>query len=417
MNRVFYVLLALIFLHLIAPVANAAINRDPIGVNVSANRPMSLGVRFASSDGTRFTSDQALFCFRQLASGQCDPSAILGRLSRSRDRGSTTVPVTGISDVMTIPYSVIRSTLSIAQNVDFSDFYYVRRFLPESGGDLGAGVNQPVYQKVTCHLAGPARIPLSLTSVRLFSTEPGHDNLTVIRLDSENLNKGQAFARLEHTGTGYIEGWWEVRLPGEAPLSDSDRLPQAALAPAERGLQKHYRRVKRFRAQATTAGHLLLDGPTYLDLPRSLSGRHELLLRISSGRGRENRARLAVEGEPLNLFSGAVAAFALPSLEYHVPVRLAVRQGAEQSDDRATLYREDDGSGERWRLVWRSFSDPSLVVQLTVGNAVPLLVSARERMLEIPPDIAALLPEEAVAINLLDSSGQQVGSIAVSVRP
>ena len=67
----------------------ADVLRDPIGVNVSAAKPMSLTVRFATSDGALFTSDQALFCFRQLANGQCDPSAILGQLPSNRDRGST----------------------------------------------------------------------------------------------------------------------------------------------------------------------------------------------------------------------------------------------------------------------------------------------------------------------------------------
>ncbi len=378
---------------------------------------MSLGVRFASSDGTRFTSDQALFCYRQLPSGQCDPSAILGRLARNRDRGSTDEFVTRISDVMTIPYSVIRSSLAIAQDVDFSDFYYVRRFTPEPGGDLGAGVDQPVYQKVTCHLAGPARVPLSLVSVRVFAEEPADDNLTVVRLGQENLNSGRTFAQLEYTGTGFIEGWWEVRQPGDVPLSESDRLPQAALAPDERGLQQRYRRIKRFRAQATTAGWLTIEGPSYRELPHALSGRHELLLRIAAGRGRENRARLEVEGEPLNLFSGAVAAFRLPSMEYHVPVRLAAQYTTEKGDYRASLYRSDESGTAQWRLVWRSVADPSLVVQLKVGGAKPALAPARDRVLAVPPEIAVLLPAESVQMNLLDSSGRQVGSMAVNISP
>ena len=66
--RVRYLLL-LIGLSIVAGHVHAEIVRDPIGVNVSAARPMSLTVRFADSNNGLFTSDQALFCYRQLANG------------------------------------------------------------------------------------------------------------------------------------------------------------------------------------------------------------------------------------------------------------------------------------------------------------------------------------------------------------
>ena len=145
------------------------------------------------------------------------------------------------------PYSVIRSTLSIAQQVDFSDFFYVRRFIPAPGADLGAGVDQVVYQKVTCHLAGPARIPLSLTRVSLFAREPYRDDpVKLIRLNKDNLENGKIYATIDHTGTGTIEGWWEIRRPGDPAIREFDLLPQAALPPAQRGLQHRYFRLKRF---------------------------------------------------------------------------------------------------------------------------------------------------------------------------
>lgn len=413
-----FALACLLVVAFAAPAASeAAIQRDPIGVNVSASRPMSLTVRFASTDGTRFTSDQALFCYRQLPDGRCDPGAMLGRLSRSRDRGSTSTPTTRITDVMTIPYSVIRSTLAIAQDVDFSDFYYVRRFVPEAGGDLGAGPDQPVYQKVTCHLAGPARVPLSLTRVQLSAREAGRDGpQKLVRLDADNLSSGQVFAEIEYTGTGFIEGWWEVRQPGEQPLSASDRLPRAALPADQRALQRRYRRVKRFRAQATTAGLVRLAGPTYAELPRSLSGRHELLLRVAAGRGRENRARLAVDGEPLNLFSGGVAGFALPHLEYHVPTGLAARPGAAD-EAAATLYRLPREQGGGWRLVWRDVRERASVLRLTVGEAPALLLPAAARDVGLPSALAEALPDAPAQLVLLDAAGQSLGSLSLRVQP
>lgn len=366
----------------------AEILRDPIGVNVSAARPMSLTVRFADSNNGLFTSDQALFCYRQLANGQCDPSAILGRLPASQDRGSTSVPTSRITDVMTIPYSVIRSALSIAQGVDFSDFFYIRRFVPAPGVDLGAGVGQPVYQKVTCHFAGPARVPLSLTKVSVFGREDQRDEaVRLIRLSDDNLNSGQVVASIEHTGTGFLEGWWEVRRPGEPEISAIDLIPEAALEPSERGTQTRYQRIQRFRVQATTAGVVIINGPEYSKLPRDITGRHDILLRIAAGSGRENRARLDIAGEPLFLFSGGVAAFRLPSLEYHVPVALATDR---VSTALSIWLIKPTTDQENQKLAWNGSGFTDEVAQLDFPGERRLIAPARDGVIVIPNDWPAV---------------------------
>lgn len=388
-----------------ASLASADILRDPIGVNVSAARPMSLTVRFATSDGAKFTTDQALFCFKQLANGQCDPSAILGRLPKSRDLGSTNVPTSRITDVMTIPYSVIRSTLAIAQQVDFSDFFYVRRFVPEPGADIGAGINQVVYQKVTCHLAGPARVPLSLTKVSLFAREDfRNDPVKLIRLSKDNLSNGQLYATVEHTGTGTIEGWWEIRRPGEPSIREIDLLPQAALPPSERGLQNRYYRLKRFRGKATTAGLVVIEGPKYSELPTEISGRHDILLRFSAGRGRENRARLNITGEPANVFSGAVAGFRIPFLEYHVPVNIA-DQTAE-SNLASRLFQSEDSNGTNsWKLAWRVLQQQDLVLRFKINRQVKGIAPATDGFMHIPDDWLKLEENPDLHIELVGPDG------------
>jgi hypothetical protein len=387
-------------------VAGAEIARDPIGVNVSAARPMSLTVRFASTDGTQFTTDQALFCFRQLANGACDPAAILGRLPKSRDRASTSVPTTRITDVMTIPYSVIRSTLAIAQQVDFSDFFYIRRFVPVPGGDLGAGVNQPVYQKVTCHLAGPARVPLSLTRVALFARESHKDDaVKLIRINEDNLDDGRVYATVEHTGTGTIEGWWEVRRPGEPAIREFDLLPEAALEPADRGRQRRYHRLRRFRGKATTAGYVLIEGPSYAELPRDITGRHDLLLRFEAGRGRENRARLNVAGEPLNVFSGAVAGFRIPVLEYHVPVDLASQSASNELLGRLTQTTNDDGEPV-WMLAWRAPARDGLVLRFKVNEEVKAMAPASDGYLQIDAEWLDAGDAPVLEADLIGSDGK-----------
>ena len=392
-------LLLLIGLSIVAGHVHAEIVRDPIGVNVSAARPMSLTVRFADSNNGLFTSDQALFCYRQLANGQCDPSTLLGRLPASQDRGSTSVPTSRITDVMTIPYSVIRSALAIAQGVDFSDFFYVRRFVPAPGVDLGAGVGQPVYQKVTCHFAGPARIPLSLTKVSVFGREIHRDDaVRVIRLSDDNLSSGQVVAAIEHTGTGFIEGWWEVRRPGEPEISDIDLIPEAALEPSERGAQTRYLRIQRFRVQATTAGIAIINGPEYSRLPRDITGRHDILLRIAASTGRENRSRLDIAGEPLFLFSGGVAAFRLPSLEYHVPVALA----SDRLTTELSVWLVDPASDdERRKLAWNGTGYTDEVAQLDYAGQRRLIVPARNGVMVIPDDWPVVQSTTGLVFSLL----------------
>ncbi len=393
----------------LAHTARADIQRDPIGVNVSAARPMSLTVRFADSNGALFTSDQALFCYRQLPNGQCDPATILGSLPRSRDLGSTNVPTSRITDVMTIPYSVIRSTLSIAQEVDFSDFFYVRRFIPAPGVDLGAGVDQVVYQKVTCHFAGPARVPLSLTKVSVFGRETFRDDpVRAIRLNQDNLGDGQIYAHVEHTGTGFIEGWWEIRHPGEAEIREVDRLPQAALAPAERGLQNRYFRLKRFRAHATTAGLVVIEGPRYDELPRKISGRHDILLRFPAGRGRENRARLSGTDEPLNVFSGVVAGFQIPVLEYHVPVELGSQ--ASSLAIRGRLLKPGGTENPVWKLAWQVPERDDLVVRLRIDEETKAIAPVATGVLVFPADWLDESDESLVRLDFVDSAGVLVHS-------
>ena len=392
--------------------SQAEVRRDPIGVNVVAAAPMSLTVRFADSNGALFTTTEAVFCYRLLSNGQCDPSAMLGRLPISQDRGSTTTPVSRITDVMTIPYSVIRSTLVRAQNVDFSDFYYVRRFSPVGNADLGAGPGADVYVRVTCHLAGPATVPLSLTRVSLAGYEPEHGRGTkLIRLNDNNLQTGQLRANVNYTGTGILEGWWEVRQPGDPELRDIDLLTEAALSSGQRGQQQRFLRLQRFRVQATTTGHVTIPGPLYRELPRNTSGRHEILLRFDATQGRENRARLAVDGEPLNLFSGAVAGFSLPVIEYINPAGLLDKNARHGLASR--LIADVDEHGARiWRLAWQPQSGSGHVIEFVAGTgagARSLLAPAAKGIVDFPAHWRDKLPQADMSVTLLGKDGRALG--------
>lgn len=396
---------------MVLPFTNAAadIIRDPIGVNVSAASPMSLTVRFADNQGTSFTTQEAEFCYRLLANGRCDPTALLGRLPAGRDLGSTQVPTSRITDVMTIPYSVIRSAVVRAQQVDYSDFFYVRRFTPVNGGDLGAGPGIDVFARVTCHLAGPATVPLSLTRVSVHGLEAEKEHpVKLIRLSSENIHAGRVEATVQHTGTGILEGWWEVRQPGDPELQSIDLLPQAALPPQQRAQQQRYRRVQPFRVTTTAIGKITIPGPDYNDLPRSSAGRHEILLRFAATQGRENRARLDVEGEPLNLFSGGVAGFAIPILEYVTPASL-LNEGAVGLLSSRLVADQDDSGRRVWRLAWVPQQQTGLVLEFVAtvgGRDYKTLTPANTGLLDFPSIWRQRLPQANMHVVLRDSNGQ-----------
>jgi len=398
---------------------NAEIVRDPIGVNVSASKPMSLTVRFADANGAQFITTQAVFCYKLLANGQCDPGTMLGKLPPTRDRGSTLTPTSSITDVMTIPYSVVRSAVVRAQQVDYSDFFYVRRFTPVNGADLGAGPGQDVYSRVTCHLAGPATIPLSLSAVSLYGKNaPGEAPDKLIRLDQSNVQTGRIEARVEYTGTGILEGWWEIRRPGDPPLQDIDLLPEAALPDAERGLRQRFTRIKRFRVRATAAGMVVIAGPRYADLPQNVSGRHEILLRFDATLGRENRARLNIPGERRNLFSGAVAGFKIRPLEYISPAGL--RETALGGRLRGRLMPVSGTDAEdSWHLVWKPQKDRGLALQLKIGSdqanseksEIPeetVVAPAHSGLLRLLPELSNSILAKGASIRLLGADGEPV---------
>jgi len=268
-----------------------------------------------------------------------------------------------------------------------------------------------VFARVTCHLAGPATVPLSLTQVSLYGMEPGHsEKVRVIRLNNHNLSQGRVEARVHHTGTGILEGWWEVRRPGDAGLQAIDLLPEAALAESERGMQQRFLRLQRFRVTASAEGTVVIPGPDYAALPQSISGRHEILLRFDATIGRENRARLPVEGESQNLFSGGVAGFTIPVLAYHTPV--ATSELPPDATLASRLIADVDSSGNKvWRLVWLPQLEEGLVLEFTaegIAGRHTVIAPADAGILELPSVWANRLPQPNMSVTLLDRSSQPV---------
>lgn len=394
---------------LVSMTANAAMIRNPTGVNVDASGPTSLTIRFTDSAGAAFTTTEALFCFALEADGRCAPGSILGRLPIPTDLSSGTDARRALTDVMTIPYSVTRRALSRAQQGEFSDFFYVRRFSPVGGADIGAGPGIDVYVPITCRLtAGIARSPLSLTRVHVYGEE-GQANVDLVRLSASNLESGRVVADVRVTGTGILSGWWEVRMPGDPEFDEVDLLPPASLPQIDRGRQQRFLRVKRFRVQVPLDGRIVLEGPAYSELPRARSGAHDVLLRFDVSQDREALSSLDVDGERQQLYSGAAAGFAIRPLEYYVPASMA-----KANDDLLSPYLQTvDGAA---LVAWVASASSDAVIEISVGEAEPfrMLVPASKGIAELPGHLA-LDASVPLYIRLFDREGRPM-SAAIAVR-
>ena len=364
MRRLFAFIALFVGLHV--PLAHAAMQRDPTGVNVSTSSPTTLVIRFADSAGAGFTTTDAFFCSVDPSGGaglananttSCEGAGgvVLGRLPLALDRGSSSSAKTSINDIMTIPMSVARRSVVQAREGQHSDFFYIRKFTPVGAANLGAGAGVPVLVVITCRLSGgTSRTPLSLTRVVLYGAESEQDDpVLLVRVTPENMRDGRIKADIDLTGTGVLSGWWEVRTPADPEIRTIDRYTEASLTETERNEQRRFQRVKRFRVNAPLSGRLTLQGPRYSELPQSSPGLYEIFLRVEATRDREAMSRLASAGGSTNLFSGAAAGFPLPILEYRIGVGEDSVAALSALAPRLVFDKRDDGLpqvGVRWTV-------------------------------------------------------------------
>jgi hypothetical protein len=392
---------------LAAPDAEAQLQRNPTGVNVATSGATTLVIRFADASGTRYTTSEAIFCSidPNAGTGGIGPlgcaaagGAVLGRLPASLDRGSQSSGTSQITDVMTIPASVSRRAVVLARDGNFSDFFYVRKFDPVGGG-------ASVYVSVTCRLtAGTARTPLSLTRVELYGDEPTDPRNPLIRLNETNIQSGVVRAEIRFTGTGILEGWWEVRTPADPAIREIDRFTPASLSEADRAQQRIFTRVKRFRVNLPLDGTVTLDGPSYAELPDTAAGVYEILLRIDVARDREALSTLAGTGGSQNLFSGGAAGFPLDTLEYRVG---KVNLGETAPTDlapRLSLDRLADGTTQIG-IVWNGKAEIGGVVVIVAtdpatGETFQLAAPAEKGFAVLPASWTANRNAEAMTVSL-----------------
>jgi hypothetical protein len=122
-----------------------------------------------------------------------------------------------------------------------------------------------------------------------------------------------------YTGSGRLQGRWEVVLPGDNLPTDDDLVSEAALPAERRPTQRRYSEVGRFNVFLDPIGRATLPAPDVLRLPTTAEGAYYLLLRIEASDDREASSDLAAVGAGPGLVrGGGVAGFPIPPLRYVV---------------------------------------------------------------------------------------------------
>lgn len=312
----------------------AQVTVNPTGVNVSSQGATTVFLTFGGLTADLLPAE-AFWCGELIDASpdvgfRCDPTTLFGslpiRFDLSRPSGTG-----GLTDIMSIPPSVARRAYQAAVAGQSAEFFYVRRFASRSGG-------RAVFAFVTCRLtAGGAGTPLSLTDVRLaFEVDA-----PVLALEQQ-ADPPAWHADISYTGTGRLQGRWEVVRPGEELPTEQDLLPEASLPLEQRGSQRRFTELERFSVFLPPTGQLRLPGPDPARLPRDADGTYLILLRIEAAADRDSESNLAAVGAGTGPVSGgAVAGFALPALRYVVGSGARI---AERAADRSvTLLEPADG--------------------------------------------------------------------------
>jgi hypothetical protein len=246
----------------------------------------------------------------------CAPGTIYGtlpgRFDVSRRSGNN-----AYTDIVSVPPSVARRAYQAAARGEESQFFYVRRFISESGAP-------DQFVVVTMRLSGNgAGTPFSLTDVQLdfgAGKGPRASGQEPLALFIEPGGKAPHIrADIKYTGTGRLRGRWEVVRPGDPYPEPRDLLPEASLPVEERGTQQRYTQLSRFNVFLPPGGRYVLQGPDPARLPREVAGQYLILLRVEASDDRENISDLSAVGAGAGAAQGGAAAgFPLPALRYVV---------------------------------------------------------------------------------------------------
>ena len=288
--------------------AAAQVRVSPTGVNVNSQGATTALLTFGPLNG--YAPKEAMWCGTLISTAgvgaRCDPTTIYGLLPARYDQ-SRVGPNNAYTDVMSLPESVARRAYQAAAAGNSAEFFYVRHFTKTGAPD--------VFVAVTCRLSGGgASVPLSLVDVTL-----AFDVDTPVLQVAAGAKLPALSAQLVYTGSGRLQGRWEVVLPGQELPTAQDLLTESTLSPDQRGTQHRFAEIDRFNVFLDPTGRYSLRGPDPAKLPTGVEGQYLVLLRVEASDEKESDTDLAALGVgPGVVHAGGVAGFPMPTLRYVV---------------------------------------------------------------------------------------------------
>lgn len=358
-----------------------SIRVNPTGVNVNSQGATTVFLTFGPIP-SGYSPAEAIWCGELMPAippalgQQCVPSTIFGSLPVRFNR-STFSGTGGFTDIMGIPPSVARRAYQAAETGSTSSFFYVRRFVSNTGGP-------DQYVNVTCRMAGGgARVPFALTNVELKS--PNGEPILFVK-------SGEKFpavtADIQYNGTGRLKGRWEIVQPGQEAPTDRDLLTEATLPLEQRGTQRRFTQVARFNHFLAPTGKFRLALETPDKVPTLVAGQYILLLRIEATDDKESDSDLATVGAGVGtVHSGAVASFPIPALKFFVA---GVSSSIDWEVNAQVLPVHDTSIGNTQPIIftWREFPTASIYRLEVVDDKQVAVLSA----LLLPPTTAYRAP-------------------------
>jgi hypothetical protein len=288
--------------------AAAQVRVSPTGINVNSQGATTALLTFGPLNG--YAPREAMWCGTLLpAAGvgsRCDPTTIYGLLPARYDQ-SRVGSNNAYTDVMSLPESVARRAYQAAAAGNSAEFFYVRHFTKTGAPD--------VFVAVTCRLSGGgASVPLSLVDVNL-----AFDVETPVLQVAAGAKLPAVSAQIVYTGSGRLQGRWEVVLPGQELPTARDLLTEATLSPDQRGTQHRFAEIDRFNVFLDPTGRYTLSGPDPGKFPTGVEGSYLVLLRVETSDDKEADTDLAALGVGAGVVhAGGVAGFPMPTLRYIV---------------------------------------------------------------------------------------------------
>lgn len=366
MRRLFAALLLALFGSLWAgPEAAAALSVSPNSFKVGPGKGKKIKAVILNDSGEFRVVGPGTFCRAFTSTAGCTPGTVFGFQSAA----SSTFPsgfVNGFEANISISALVLNKVQSLLEsNPTNALFFWVIRLVPAPGVDLGNGASVDFYVQVNLQMLGGSTGAGALTfsRMKLTAVEPGRPAVRNVIIDEDNRETGEFCLEIWYTGTGRVDGSWQVITQNHRDPQRRDFMTTPSLSEAEQRLQQDFLKIKPIRAYFGPKGYIKLT-LAYSAIPSYLRGRLLMFPRFRARRDRDSNITGASSiGSSLLANS--------PTMEGLVP-RIGVlnailgEPAAFLTDARAGIIEASDGGPRRLLVTWSPSTDKRYVVKVTV---------------------------------------------------